>query len=217
MRTSPRGQKPLTAVARGGLRPPSKRPPRKAPAPFNRCHPVRGAGVISASLAWKFAPPRRWWHRSIRAQARRRPPRAAVRQIEMALITLSWSRLGWPRLVSRHAAPWPRKMSATSKAGRVTVTLGRANLAACYPSRPPRVGPFIRDQSTGSVPSSYGPPTLPRERVRSLARRFRGRHAACHEKRSERQSRRILDAELFVCFRLSEFLFELVDAVLERR
>src|SRR5215831_6399949 len=31
----------------------------------------------------------------------------------MALITLSWSRLTWPRLASRHAAPWPRKILCT--------------------------------------------------------------------------------------------------------
>ena len=46
------------------------------------------------------------------------PPRAAVRQFSMALITLSWPRLTCPRLASRHAAPWPRKMSATSRDGR---------------------------------------------------------------------------------------------------
>src|SRR5215467_9542183 len=48
------------------------------------------------------------------------PPRAAVRQFSMALITLSWSRLTWPRLASRHVVPWPRKMSATSRLGRTT-------------------------------------------------------------------------------------------------
>ena len=48
------------------------------------------------------------------------PPRAAVRQLSMALITFSWARLTWPRLASRQAAPWSRKMSATSRAGRAT-------------------------------------------------------------------------------------------------
>src|SRR5215468_9436047 len=48
------------------------------------------------------------------------PPRVAVRQLSMALITLSWARLTWPRLASRQAAPWSRKMSATSRAGRAT-------------------------------------------------------------------------------------------------
>src|SRR5262245_3038749 len=52
------------------------------------------------------------------------PPRAAVRQLSMALITFSWPRLTWPRLASRHAAPWSRKMSATSRAGRA-MTAGR--------------------------------------------------------------------------------------------
>jgi hypothetical protein len=46
------------------------------------------------------------------------PPSAAVRQRSMALITFSWSRLTWPRLASRQAGPWSRKISATSRAGR---------------------------------------------------------------------------------------------------
>src|SRR6516162_9623810 len=36
----------------------------------------------------------------------------------MADITFSWSRLTWPELALRHAAPWPRKISATSSTGR---------------------------------------------------------------------------------------------------
>ena len=36
----------------------------------------------------------------------------------MADITLSWPRLTWPALARRHAAPWSRKISATSSAGR---------------------------------------------------------------------------------------------------
>src|SRR5690348_15938450 len=36
----------------------------------------------------------------------------------MADMTLSWPRLTWPALALRHAAPWPRKISATSSAGR---------------------------------------------------------------------------------------------------
>jgi hypothetical protein len=39
----------------------------------------------------------------------------------MALITFIWARLTWPRLAARQAAPWSRKMSATSRAGRATV------------------------------------------------------------------------------------------------
>src|SRR5712691_1544601 len=46
------------------------------------------------------------------------PPRAAVRQLSMADMTLSWPRLTWPALARRHAGPWPRKTSATSSAGR---------------------------------------------------------------------------------------------------
>src|SRR5450755_3935092 len=51
------------------------------------------------------------------------PPRAAVRQLSIADITLSWSRLTWPALARRHAGPWPRKMSATSSDGRDTRSL----------------------------------------------------------------------------------------------
>src|SRR3990172_6314757 len=36
----------------------------------------------------------------------------------MADITFNWPRLTWPRLASRQATPWSRKMSATSRAGR---------------------------------------------------------------------------------------------------
>src|SRR3954449_12323975 len=35
-------------------------------------------------------------------------------------MTLSWPRLTWPALAVRQAAPWSRKMSATSRAGRST-------------------------------------------------------------------------------------------------
>src|SRR5215213_983311 len=35
----------------------------------------------------------------------------------MAAITLSWPRLMWPAWAARQAAPWVRKMSATSRAG----------------------------------------------------------------------------------------------------
>src|ERR1700736_5059687 len=48
------------------------------------------------------------------------PPRAAVRQLSMADITLSWPRLTWPAAARRHAGPWPRKISATSSDGRDT-------------------------------------------------------------------------------------------------
>ena len=46
------------------------------------------------------------------------PPRAAVRQLSMADMTFSWPRLTWPALALRHAAPWSRKISATSSDGR---------------------------------------------------------------------------------------------------
>ena len=43
-----------------------------------------------------------------------------MRQLSIADITLSWPRLTWPALARRHAGPWPRKISATSSAGRDT-------------------------------------------------------------------------------------------------
>ena len=48
------------------------------------------------------------------------PPRATVRQLSIADITFNWPRLTWPALALRHAGPWPRKISATSSAGRDT-------------------------------------------------------------------------------------------------
>src|SRR6266446_8644618 len=46
------------------------------------------------------------------------PLSAAVRQRSVALITFIWSRLTCPALARRHAAPWSRKISATSSIGR---------------------------------------------------------------------------------------------------
>src|ERR1700726_1023373 len=46
------------------------------------------------------------------------PPRAAVRQLSIAAITFNWPRLTWPALALRHAGPWSRKISATSRTGR---------------------------------------------------------------------------------------------------
>ena len=54
------------------------------------------------------------------------PPSAAVRQRSMADITFIWSRLTRPALAERHAAPWSRKISATSNAGRGTAAGGYA-------------------------------------------------------------------------------------------
>src|SRR5512145_1268638 len=69
------------------------------------------------------------------------PPRAAVRQLSMALITLSWARLTWPRLASRQAGPWSRKISATSRAGRATTP---ALLRRLAPPRTDRRKPVER-------------------------------------------------------------------------
>jgi len=55
------------------------------------------------------------------------PPSAAVRQRSMADITFIWSRLTCPALTKRHAAPWSRKISATSSAGRDMTAGGYAS------------------------------------------------------------------------------------------
>src|SRR5262249_19131147 len=78
---------------------------------------VVGDGRVGALLAARNVPA------SWRSHASH--GRAAVRQLSMALITFIWARLTWPRLASRQAAPWPRKMSATSRAGRATAQLLR--------------------------------------------------------------------------------------------
>src|SRR5947207_1674271 len=63
-----------------------------------------------------------WAHFSQRPTC---PPSAAVRQRSIALMTFIWPRLTWPALARRHAAPWSRKISATSSAGRDTALLRR--------------------------------------------------------------------------------------------
>ena len=54
------------------------------------------------------------------SQRRTWPPSAAERQRSIAVITFNWSRLTCPALAQRHAAPWSRKISATSSFGRDT-------------------------------------------------------------------------------------------------
>src|SRR3979409_1318386 len=60
-----------------------------------------------------------WAHLSFSERATW-PPSAAVRQRSIALMTFIWPRLTWPALARRHAAPWSRKISATSNVGRGT-------------------------------------------------------------------------------------------------
>src|SRR5271157_4553257 len=43
------------------------------------------------------------------------PPKAALRHCSMADMTFNWPRLKCPRSASRHAGPWARKISATSR------------------------------------------------------------------------------------------------------
>src|ERR1035437_9151449 len=58
-----------------------------------------------------------WEHFSF-SQRATWPPSSTVRQRSIALMTFTWSRLTCPALARRHAAPWSRKISATSSAGR---------------------------------------------------------------------------------------------------
>ena len=41
-----------------------------------------------------------------------------MRQLSIADITFNWPKLTWPALALRHAGPWSRKISATSRTGR---------------------------------------------------------------------------------------------------
>ena len=54
-----------------------------------------------------------------------------MRQRSMADITFNWSRLTWPALAERHAAPWSRKISATSSFGRDIAAGGYAGGWSC--------------------------------------------------------------------------------------
>src|SRR5450432_126626 len=69
------------------------------------------------------------WPQASFSQRATCPPSAAVRQRSIALITFNWPKLTWPRLASRQAAPWSRKISATSRAGRGMRRLLRRRLA----------------------------------------------------------------------------------------
>src|SRR5713101_707840 len=60
------------------------------------------------------------------------PPSAAVRQRSIADMTFIWPRLTWPALALRHAAPWSRKISATSSNRRDMAAMRSAGL--CCPS-----------------------------------------------------------------------------------
>ena len=53
-----------------------------------------------------------------------------MRQLSIADITFSWPRLTWPALASRQAAPWSRKMSATSSGGRLTAAASGVRLVS---------------------------------------------------------------------------------------
>src|SRR5579859_144022 len=66
---------------------------------------------------------RRWPHSSHPSMW---PPSAAVRQVSMADMTLSWARLICPAWAARQAGPAARKTSATSSDGRIAGSGARA-------------------------------------------------------------------------------------------
>src|SRR5258708_15165733 len=66
---------------------------------------------------------RRWPHASHPSMC---PPSAAVRQVSIADITFSWARLTCPAWAARQAGPAARKMSATSRGGRIAGSGARA-------------------------------------------------------------------------------------------
>src|SRR5712691_11160024 len=84
----------------------------------------RAASQSFAAAPWHFGQCRlrqllyEIWVYSHFSQRATWPPSAAVRQRSIADITLIWPRLTWPALALRHAAPWSRKISATSSVGR---------------------------------------------------------------------------------------------------
>src|SRR3954463_5233302 len=89
--------------------------------------------------------------RGMRAQSAQRatwPPSAAVRQRSMADMTLSWPRLTWPALAMRQAAPWSRKMSATSRAGR---TMSACTLCRRRAPHHQALDPFRRKEGFGRM------------------------------------------------------------------
>src|SRR6202040_2533599 len=66
----------------------------------------------------------------------------------MADITFNWSRLTWLALAERHAAPWPRKISATSSAGG---DIGRRRLRRLRGLPAPRLLARLRQQVERAV------------------------------------------------------------------
>src|ERR1700690_114596 len=83
------------------------------------------------------------------------PPSAAVRQRSIAVITFIWPRLMCPALARRHAGPWSRKMSATSRAGRSTI-LGRYADGSPWPRRPGLLPGFWAGDLGSFLSSSSG-------------------------------------------------------------
>src|SRR6202030_4297191 len=82
------------------------------------------------------------------------PPSATVRQRSIALMTFIWSRLTWPALARRHAVPWSRKISATSRAGRdMGGRSRRLRRLASLPGRPARLAQQVEGALGGRDPA----------------------------------------------------------------
>src|SRR5271167_716594 len=113
------------------------------------------------------------------------PPSAAVRQFSIADITFNWPRLTWPALASRQAGPWPRKISATSRARRATRSgrqagaLGSAGLLAGILAR------FKPSRSSGLVTSRI---VLTATRRRPVFYAGGGREKSSHLLRAQNDS-----------------------------
>src|SRR6201995_395117 len=96
----------------------------------------RAASQSFAAAPWHFGQCRlrqelyEMWLCAHFSQRETCPPSAPVRPLSIADITFNCPRLTWPALARRHAAPWPRKMSATSSDGRDTRRASGGRLSA---------------------------------------------------------------------------------------
>ncbi len=91
-----------------------------------------------------------------------------MRQRSIALIAFNWSRLAWPRLAARQAGPWPRRMSATSRAGRMLRRYSSTGPAA-------RLGRLRGGGSGARAASILAMSLSPRERSAPSCRASRAR------------------------------------------
>src|SRR5208283_2975880 len=79
------------------------------------------------------------------------PPSAEVRQVSIADMTFNWPRLTWPALALRHAAPWARKTSATSRRGRAMLWSGGRRSAREVDAQPLQRALDVADRVDGDA------------------------------------------------------------------